>query len=154
MQVTSDSLPETALVVRKIIRGAPQRLFEAWTQPAQLMKWWGPRGVVCTAAEVDLRVGGRYRLANQFADGKVLWINGEFQAIDAPRRLVYSWRLGESGPAERVTVTFQSRGENTEVTVRHERIANTAMRDGHQQGWLGCLDGLAEYLAPIFVAGP
>jgi uncharacterized protein YndB with AHSA1/START domain len=68
--------------------------------------------------------------------------------IDRPNRLVYSWRLGaKTPPSERVTVTFEARGPNTEVTVTHERIPGIPVRDVHEQGWHGCLDGLAEYLS-------
>lgn len=135
------------LVVRKTIRATAERLFEAWTQPAQLRRWWGPEAVVCTDAEVDLRVGGRYRIANQFPDGKILWIAGKFEAIERPRKLVYTWGLEpETDRSERVTVAFVPRGDATEVIVTHERIRNAAIRDMHEQGWRGCLDGLAEYL--------
>lgn len=148
-------MPETpiqgataALVVRKTIRATAERLFDAWTQPAQLKKWWGPQSVVCIDADVDLKVGGRYRIANQFPDGKVVWISGEFEAIDRPRKLVYTWRVGsEEGASERVTVTFEARGPTTEVIVTHERIPTDALRALHLQGWLGCLEGLAKHVA-------
>ena len=52
----------------------------------------------------------------------------------------------EAGPVERVTVTFESCGETTEVIVTHERIPSEPVRDRHEQGWIGCLDGLADYL--------
>jgi uncharacterized protein YndB with AHSA1/START domain len=135
------------LVVRKLIQATPERLFDAWTAPAQLQKWWGPEGVTCIDPEVDLRVGGRYRIGNRLPDGKILWIAGEFEIIEPPRRLTYSWRLeGVPGETERVTVRFESRGSATEVVVTHERIPNETLRDQHQYGWRGCLDGLAEYL--------
>jgi uncharacterized protein YndB with AHSA1/START domain len=53
----------------------------------------GPEGVSCIAAEVDLRVGGRYRIANKFPDGRVVWIVGELQIIEPPHRLTYTWQL-------------------------------------------------------------
>ena len=135
------------LVVRRIIRATPKRLFDAWTEPAQLKQWWGPQSVVCIDAEVDLRVGGRYRIANQFPDGRVLWISGELEVIERPGKLVYTWGLApDAGPSERVTVTFEAHGQSTEVIVTHERIPNTTMRDMHEQGWFGCLDGLVEFL--------
>jgi uncharacterized protein YndB with AHSA1/START domain len=148
-------MPETpihpataALVVRRTIRAPAERLFDAWTQPAQLKKWWGPQSVLCIDAEVDLKIGGRYRIANQFPDGKVLWISGEFEAIDRPRKLVYTWRVGsEEGASERVTVTFEARGKTTEVIVTHERIPTDVLRDLHMQGWSGCLEGLAKYVS-------
>jgi uncharacterized protein YndB with AHSA1/START domain len=135
------------LIVRKSIRASPERIFNAWTQPEHLKLWWGPKSVECIDAEVDLRVGGRYRIANQFPDGKVLWISGEFETIERPHRLVYTWRVGpEAAAVERVTVTFEARGEQTEVIVMHERIPTQAMSDMHEQGWVGCLDGLVDYL--------
>ncbi len=135
------------LVVRKTIRASAERLFTAWTDPVHLKLWWGPRGVQCTGAEVDLRIGGRYRVANQFPDGKILWITGEFESIEPPRKLIYTWRLEpETDASERVTVQFEPRGDVTEVIVTHERIPNQALRDMHQQGWIGCLEGLAKYL--------
>jgi uncharacterized protein YndB with AHSA1/START domain len=146
------------LVVRRTIRASPERLFAAWTKPEELRQWWGPADVACAAAEVDLRVGGRYRLANRFADGSIWWIAGTFETIVPPRLLVYSWALspGEIAPGgtmppvqavERVTVRFQPRGETTEVVVVHERIADEPARVSHERGWFGCLDGLVEFLA-------
>jgi uncharacterized protein YndB with AHSA1/START domain len=135
------------LVVRKTILASPERLFAAWTEPEQLRRWWGPEGVVCMAAEVELRPGGHYRIGNQHPDQKLLWIVGEFEVVEPPRRLTYTWRLeGISETAERVTVRFEAQGEATEVIVTHERIPSRELRDQHQHGWQGCLDGLAEYL--------
>jgi uncharacterized protein YndB with AHSA1/START domain len=142
----SGSQRET-LVVRKTIHASPERLFEAWTEPEQLRAWWGPEGIICIAAEVDLRTRGRYRIGNQLPDQRVLWIVGEFEVVEPPRRLVYTWRLeGISETEERVTVQFESQGAATEVIVTHERIPNRDLRDQHEQGWEGCLSGLAKYL--------
>jgi uncharacterized protein YndB with AHSA1/START domain len=135
------------LVVRKTIQATPERLFATWTDPEQLREWWGPEGVTCIDPEVDLRVGGRYRIGNRLSDGKILWIGGEFEVVDPPHRLTYTWRLeGAPGGSERVTVRFEPRGAATEVVVTHERIPNETIRDQHAYGWHGCLEGLAEYL--------
>ena len=135
------------LEVRKVVRASPERLFSAWTNPDQLRRWWGPIGATCPSAEVDLRVGGRYRIENRFPDGKTIWIVGEFEVVAPPHKLVYTWRL-DPGPArtERVMVSFEPQDDGTEVVVVHERISDTATREQHGQSWLGCLDGLAEYL--------
>lgn len=134
------------LIVRKTIRASAERLFAAWTTAEALKQWWGPQGVKCIDAEVDLRKGGRYRIGNQFPDGKILWISGEFEVIEAPRKLVYSWRIEpDTASTERVTVQFEPQGENTEVIVTHERIASEELRDMHRQGWVGCLEGLERF---------
>ena len=135
------------LVVRRTIRATPERLFDAWTDPAELVRWWGPKDVVCTHAEIDLRVGGRYRLANRFPDGAIVWIAGEFERVDRPSRLVYTWRVEPQTESERVTVTFDRLDGATEVIIRHERIPDPARRDRHEAGWRDCLEGLANLAA-------
>lgn len=134
------------LVVRRRINATPAKLFAAWTQPELLVRWWGPQDVACPAAEIDLRVGGSYRIANRFPDGTVVWIAGVFEVIEPPHRLAYTWKLeSRNGPVERVTVCFEAHGAATEVIVTHERISDEAARTSHENGWTGCLDGLARY---------
>ncbi|MCH9685856.1 MAG: SRPBCC domain-containing protein [Deltaproteobacteria bacterium] len=135
------------LELRRTIRASAERLFEAWTTPAMLRQWWGPPEVECSDAAVDLVVGGHYHLDNRLPDGTVLRIEGQFERIEPPHTLVYSWRLGAEAPAERVTVRFEARDGGTEVVVTHERIGSVAARDQHGRGWEGCLDGLVELLA-------
>jgi uncharacterized protein YndB with AHSA1/START domain len=136
---------DLVLVVRRTIRATPERLFEAWTRPEQLLAWWGPRPVRCAGASIDLRVGGRYRIENELPGGDRLFIDGEFALVDPPRELVYTWSVRPGGAeAEIVTVRFDAKGPSlTEVVVSHERIANAALRDSHEGGWNGCLEGLA-----------
>ena len=137
---------DLTLVVRRTIDATPERLFAAWTTPELLRAWWGPGAVRCIGAEVDLRVGGAYRLGNELPDGRVVWIAGTFELIEPPRRLVYSWQLGGE-PASRVTVQFLACERGTEVVVTHERVATRAAHDDHEQGWIGCLDKLASWSA-------
>jgi uncharacterized protein YndB with AHSA1/START domain len=147
----SDSVPKklaATLVVRRRIKATPEKLFAAWTQPALLVRWWGPQGVACPAAEIDLQVGGSYRIANQFPDGRLIWIAGVFEVIRPPHRLTYTWKLeSQMGPMERVTVDFEAHGAVTEVVVTHERIPDEAARTSHERGWVGCLDSLVRYVS-------
>jgi len=132
-----------ALVARRTIKASVQRVFDAWTQPEQLRAWWGPRPVTCSDAEVDLRVGGRIRIVNALPGGGTVTIEGEFRVVEPPHRLVYTWRMDDGAPeSSLVTVTFSARGEATEVVVVHEEIPNERVRESHEAGWRGCLDGL------------
>jgi len=132
------------LVIRKIIPASAERLFKAWTEPEQIKQWWGPESVTCIDAEVDLRVGGHYRIGNRFPDGSVVWISGKFELIDSPHKLVYTWQVGTDPRQELVTVSFRKTKDcHTEVVVVHERIPDTVTRDRHEQGWFGCLKKLA-----------
>jgi uncharacterized protein YndB with AHSA1/START domain len=134
------------LVVRRTISAAPHAVFAAWTEPAHLMRWWGPHGVTLAQAEIDLRVGGRYRLANRYDDGSTLWISGVFEAIDPPELLVYTWAhepIRNATEQTRVTVRFTAHQDATEVTVIHEGFATGGSRSTHETGWHQCLDRLA-----------
>jgi uncharacterized protein YndB with AHSA1/START domain len=149
----SDSAKRVSLIVRRTIQASASRLFDAWTRPEHLRSWWGPANVECTEAEVDLNVGGRYKLANRLPDGTLIWIRGEFLEISRPHRLVYTWSTDaedasrDVDDAEQVTVRFEARGDaSTEVIVVHERVT-PADREQHEIGWLGCFDGLEAHVA-------
>jgi|SRR5450631_3630298 len=143
----STNAGKLVLVVRRRIEADVRRLFEAWTRPEHLRSWWGPKFVRCSEAEVDLRVGGRYRIVNELPDGTRIVIGGAFTAVEAPRRLVYTWTVTPGdGEPELVTVCFDPLDDAiTEVVVTHERIASPRLRESHQAGWDGCLDGLEAY---------
>ncbi len=143
--MTTDA--DMRLEVRHRIAASPERLFAAWTTPEQLLAWWGPKGVRCTEAELQLVVGGRYRLGNELPDGQVVFIVGEFLTIEPPSKLVYTWSMeGDAAGPERVTVSFNRDGAGTEVVILHERIIEKTRRDEHSAGWNGCLDKLETYI--------
>jgi uncharacterized protein YndB with AHSA1/START domain len=148
MNPTSEA---TALVIERTIPASPRRVYDAWTDPQQLMQWWGPPGVSCPVAEVDLRVGGRYRIANGLPDGRVVWIVGEFREVVDGERLVYSWHMETDGVAtsddSTVTVEFIAEGDGTKLRIVHERLVDEAVRNEHAMGWEGCLDGLVAHVA-------
>lgn len=137
----------TTLQIRRIISATRERVFRAWTDPVELMRWWGPKGYEAPSAEVDLRVGGHYRLAmRKLPDGEIFYLTGMYEEVRPPAMLVYTWRweaqpeLGET----LVRVEFVDRGSSTEVVLTHERFPNEESREQHRGGWSGCLDRLAE----------
>ena len=134
------------LEVRRVIRAPAWRIFDAWTTPEQLLRWWGPKNVTCIHAELDLVVGGSYRLGNQLDDGSVVYIHGEFLELSPPHGLLYTWGLEPDAAAERVRVQLREGPDGTEVTITHERIGSQQAQRSHEAGWLGCLDGLAQHL--------
>lgn len=140
----------SSLTIRRVIAADPARLFDAWVDAAQLMAWWGPEGVACISASIDARVGGEYRIGNLLPDGSVLWICGRFVEISRPDKLVFEWSIeGASAEKELVAVEFAGSddGRSTEVIVRHMKIKDLETREGHEAGWIGCLNGLAGFVA-------
>ena len=134
-----------ALEVRRTIAAPRQRVFEAWTTPAELKRWAGPGPFVTPLAEVDLRVGGHYRIHMREPNGSEHRVFGVYREVDPPRRLVYTWSW-ENDPEiveSVVTVEFHERGNATEVVLRHEGFPTKESRDRHETGWGGCLKKLA-----------
>ena len=133
-----------------------ERLFAAWTDPEALMRWFSPSGDYSTpSAEVDLRVGGRYRIQMKAADGSLYTVTGLYRDVRPPERLVFTWawegsRCGGRGLTEfydtLVTLEFQTVPGGTELTLLHERFPTAEERDRHRTGWTGCLDRLAQVL--------
>ena len=83
--------PNTVVEVRRVIRAPRQRVFEAWTKPEELKRWHAPGPMTVSLAEVDLRVGGRYRIHMVAPSGEEHRVVGTYREVDPPRRLTYSW---------------------------------------------------------------
>jgi uncharacterized protein YndB with AHSA1/START domain len=143
MNTLRQELPVLRLTRR--IKAKPATVFRAWTNSGQLKKWWGPPGFTVPDAEIDLRVGGRYRIVMQPPQGPAVTLSGEYREVSPPNRLVYTWAWGdkpvdESGESL-VTVEFRAAGRETELVIMHERLPEPAQAD-HEKGWKGCLDRL------------
>lgn len=138
-----------ALRVSRTIRADPDTLFRAWTDPQELMHWWSQAGDgwAFASASIDLRVGGRYRLAMSAPDGQAHVAVGVYREVQRPARLVFTWdwenpttRVGET----LVTVEFRRvDGNQTEVVVTHEAFADAARVRRHEQGWTELMELLA-----------
>ena len=135
---------ERSLRVLRSYDASPEEVFDAWTNPEVLRRWWAvhPDGST-PVADVDLRVDGRYRLSMESPSGERHTVQGEYIEIDRPHRLVYSWRweldAGGLGPASTVTVEFREIGERTEVVLEHAGLPDSESRDRHAHGWTACL---------------
>lgn len=136
---------DTSLRIERSFDATPEEVFAAWTDPEVLRRWWAvhPDGST-PVAEVDLRVGGRYRLMMEQPDGTRHTVGGEYREVRPPHRLVYSWRWeldsGEQGRESVVTVSFQADGERTRLVLEHTGLESTDARDRHAQGWIACLE--------------
>ena len=139
--------PAIALAIRRTIRTTREKAFQAWTKPDQLKKWFAvAEGFTTPIAEVDLQVGGRYRLGMK-APGNhpILIVGGVYQEILSPERLVFTWRWETTDPNEPetlVTVEFFEQDNLTEIVLKHELFTDFAQRDKHGEGWTGCFEHL------------
>jgi uncharacterized protein YndB with AHSA1/START domain len=124
-----------------------ERVFDAWTDPLLLSRWWAAlQGWETSWAEVDLRQGGRYVLSmRDGATGAVHTVVGEYVEVRRPERLAYTWTWegdpdvmrGSEGTL--VEVVFAEDGEGTQLVLTHGGFADARIRDLHGEGWAGCL---------------
>jgi uncharacterized protein YndB with AHSA1/START domain len=128
---------------------APEKVWRAWTDAETLRRWWGPTpGEPVSAAELDVRVGGRFRIVFGGPDGKAHECAGVYKEVVPNRKLVFTWCWPNTTP-ERVSVVaieFVQSGKGTDLKFRHEQFYDEAARDGHKRGWTGALEGLARFL--------
>lgn len=141
---------ETSLRVSRLINASPETLFRAWTDPDQLKQWHCPEGITLADAQVELSVGGRYRLRMEDPEGKVYTAVGAYREIQPARRLVYTWQWEETENdvgETLVTVEFQERGDATEVVLTHELFPAAEAKEHHLQGWTSIFDKLEKLFA-------
>jgi uncharacterized protein YndB with AHSA1/START domain len=119
-------------------------VFRAWTDPEILKLWWCPAGWTPTEIEVDLRVGGSYRIGmRRQTGGSPVYVRGTFLEVNSPEALAYTWKWENafSGmPQTRVTVRFFSTGEATVVVLEHDRLPEISVCLRHRNGWMAALE--------------
>lgn len=133
---------DLALKLTRRIAASPEQLFDAWLDPAMLRRFISPGGGTSTLrAETDPRIGGRYDIVMRNEMGEIPhW--GEYREIDRPNRLSFTWNSPHAVPDSIVTLTFRAVGDETEVTLVHDRFPSEASRNGHEGGWTSILAAL------------
>lgn len=137
--------------MRRVLPAPCPLVFKACTEPDELAKWWGPRGFTAPSVEVDLGVGGSYRIAMQPPDGDVFYLSGEFREVDPPAHLAYTFRWEDPDPDDQetvVTLSLGDLGESTELVFTQRAFATEGRRALHEQGWTESLDRLQELMSP------
>jgi uncharacterized protein YndB with AHSA1/START domain len=149
------TLPSDLEIVMTREFQAPRRLvYEAFTRPEHLKRWWGPRYLELSVCEVDLREGGSWRFVQRAPDGQEFGFRGVYQEIAPPERLVYTF-IFEPMPEHDavVTIVFEERIGRTTLrqTTRHKTKFG---RDGHlnagmEEGVIDSYARLDELLATL-----
>ncbi|CAE6749403.1 hypothetical protein R69927_02093 [Paraburkholderia domus] len=139
---------QPSLTLQRRINAAPARVFRAWTEAAQLMKWMHPGDAEVTRADLDARVDGRYLIRYLKTDGRELEVSGQYLEVVPDAKLVFTWAWRSSPEQESlVTVLLRPDGNGTLLTLTHEQFVDEETRDHHQLGWGDGLDSLERYFA-------
>ena len=142
----------TTIRIERTFRASVEAVFSAWTSPAMLRRWYQPGADWdVPLAELDLRVGGRLRVAMRNPAGVVFAGGGEYREIDLNRRLTFTWtwdrpELGH-GP-QLVEVEFTDNGDGTTTVVLvNGGLRDEEARESHRDGWEASFDNLDDVLA-------
>jgi uncharacterized protein YndB with AHSA1/START domain len=162
------SQPSDSFVISRVFAAPRELVFEAWTDPEHLVRWFGPKGFTMPACSLDLRPGGIFHYSMKSPDGHEMWGKWTFREIVVSEKivLVSSFSDARGGvmrhpmsatwPLETLsTTTLTENAGKTALTIEWSPInATEAERKtfdeshvGMQQGWNGTLDQLAVYLA-------
>ena len=152
-KATVERTSERELVVTRTVNGPPRIVFEAWTKPELLERWWSPRSFPITllSVEMDARVGGTYRLMFGY-EGSTFDFFGRYLEVAPPSRLVWTNDEGDGGE-QITTVTFEETDGRTRLVV-HDLYASkealdAAIASGSTSGMSESLDQLDELLVTL-----
>ena len=129
-RTTVERTSDRELVVRRTFDGPARFVFEAWTKPELLMRWWAPKsiGITFLSCETDVRTGGSYRFVfGHPASEQPMAFFGRYIEVTPPSRLVWTNEEAEDGAV--TTVTFEEKDGKTLVVVHDLYPSKEALDD-------------------------
>jgi uncharacterized protein YndB with AHSA1/START domain len=150
-RTTVERKSERELVVMRIFNSPPRIVFEAWTRPELLKRWWAPKstGVSLLCCEADVRVGGRYRFECGQGASEPMAFFGRYLEVTPHSRIV--WTNDESDDGAVTTVTFEEKGGKT-LLVMHELYPSKEALDLAIAGMAGAMPETFEQLDQLLIA--
>src|ERR1700732_4227552 len=122
---TATEAGERELVITRVLEAPRRRVFQAWTEPDRVARWWGPQGFVTAYYAMDIRPGGAFRFCMRSPEGIEYWKQGVYREVIEPERLVFTFAWedaeGKPGHVTVVTVTFADYGDKTKLTL-HQAV--------------------------------
>lgn len=137
-----------SLVVKKQMAASCEEVFDAWTDPMSLMEFMRPGTIQRVDAQVDARVGGKFRIDMIGASSNVVH-TGEYLVIDRPRVLKFTWisKYTDNRPSV-VTIELTPRGAmKCEIVLTHTGLPEDQVK-GHTEGWTSIAESLGGLVAP------
>ena len=137
---------DNVLEMERLIPAPPERVFEYWTEPELVAKWFGPGEFDVPSSDLDLRPGGKWRTTIRSPEGKLRTVSGVYSTIEPPRRLVFTWAWdddnGVRGHETQVTVTLEPTPGGTRLRLVQQDFQSREARDLHNGGWGSSLNKL------------
>ncbi len=154
--------PVRELVIERIFDAPRERVWKAWTDPEQMMRWWGPENFTAPVCKIDFRVGSKYHFCMRSPDSREYWSTGIYREIVPNRKIVYTdsfadekgnvvsadyYGMSSDFPKELlVTVTLEDMGGKTKQILKHKGFPPGRHMDDARDGWSTSFDKLARSL--------
>ena len=141
-RTTAERKSEREMVITRTFNAPARIVYEAWTKPELLKRWWAPKsiGVSLVSCEADVRVGGKYRFVFGHAGSEAMAFFGKYLEVTPPSRLVWTNEEGGDGGAV-TTVTFEEKGGKTLLVMRElypsKEALDGAIASGSTSGDMG-----------------
>lgn len=139
-----------SLTITRRLRASPPKVYAAWTNAENLIRWFAAQAKPGSVnADLDVRVGGRYRInfTNQ-DNGEYHEVGGLYREVVPDARLQFTWAWHSTPERESlVTIEFKPDAAGTLMFFRQEQFADQAARDNHERGWNKFFDVLEQYVA-------
>lgn len=134
------------LHIEREFRAPPESVYNAWTDPNILTKWWGPEGMTTPEFELNTYEGGSWTTTMESAEGNQVTTSGNYKVLDPPSRLVFTWAWtqddGSRGTETEVEITLAKSEIGTLMTLVQGTFADMAARDNHNAGWSSSFNDL------------
>jgi uncharacterized protein YndB with AHSA1/START domain len=151
-RTTVERKSEREFVVTRTFNAPARLVFEAWTKPELLRRWWAPKsiGMSLLSCEMDVRVGGGYRFVFDLGASKTMAFFGRYLEVTPHARLVWTNEEGEGGEAI-TTVTFEEKGGKTLLVLRELHPSKEAVDEaiGFGEGLRETFEQLDELLVTL-----
>jgi len=148
LQVTTPS--EREIVMTRIFDAPRKLVFDAFTKPELLKRWFGPRGWSLVVCEVDFRVGGGWRFVLSGPDGRQMGMRGVYREIVVPERTVHMESFDDFPGESQVTSVLTERDGRTTLTAtvlyESRQVRDAVIQSGMEHGAAESYDKLAELL--------
>ncbi len=153
---------QAPLTITRVFNAPVELVWKAWTDPAQIMRWWGPKNFTSPHVKIDFRVGGKYLYCMRSPEGQDFWSTGTYREIIPLKKIVCTdsfsdekgnvvpasqYGMGDDFPLElEVTLLFEEKNGKAEFTLQHAGRPAGEMSDMTSAGWNESLDKLVEIL--------
>jgi uncharacterized protein YndB with AHSA1/START domain len=140
-----------SLTITRRFHASPQKVYAAWTNPENLIQWFanGQARAGSIKADLDVRIGGRYRVSftNATSD-EYFEVGGIYRDVVPDARLQFTWAWHSTPERESlVTIEFKPEANATLMVFKHEQFADQTARDNHERGWNKFFDVLEQQFA-------